>query len=270
MLNRQTKCPPVSGSGLGARLIQFQSLLLVAMLAQGGCSNASEPPPANYRDAESIAIAQPAKISVEGETLFYDGAINQVSVAEVERQLRSARAAKVSRIVIKSPGGNGDAGLPLGETVRDLKLAIVVDGYCMSACANYVALGASDLFVPNDGVLGFHGGVLNISSAESEKWYRDLLKNSGMPDELIGPQIERDKALYQRELAFFQSIGVSHAIVEDSRLKKGRDPTSLWMFTREVLESCYAVKNIRQYPDLPQSQTRNRWADVIRTCPSAS
>ncbi len=91
-----------------------------------------------------------ALISVEGTTLHYDGYINEGSVAEVERALKGAPLGAPLRVlVIHSRGGIADFGIPFGELVRDWKLSVIVDRACMSACANFVALPAAALSVPN-------------------------------------------------------------------------------------------------------------------------
>ncbi len=84
-------------------------------------------------------------------------------------------------------------------------------------------------------------------------------------------QLEKDKAVYARQEALLRSVGVSPAILEDTAFRHGTSSKLVWMFTRDVLERCYQVKNIKQYPDLLVDEIADgrATAKVIRACPSS-
>ncbi len=88
--------------------------------------------------ADNGQLQTPAKVSVDGSTLHVDGTIIDEAVNEVERQLQAAGNNPIRSLVIKSGGGEANAGIRFGEIVRDWKLAVTVDHRCMSSCANYV------------------------------------------------------------------------------------------------------------------------------------
>lgn len=217
-------------------------------------------------------LQTPANVSVDSTTLRYDGIIIDVSIAEVERLLQTAKASPIRSMVIKSRGGTGDEGIRFGELVRDWKLAVTVDSYCMSACANYVAIAARELVVPDGALLGYHGGEPKRWGDDGkylEKYEKQRLATGFNNDKFLAEQLQRDKELYARQEALFQSAGVSTAILEDTAAAKIA-PASLWMFTREALESCYNMKNIKQYPTLSGDQILQgkSFIKIVRDCPS--
>ena len=173
-------------------------------------------------------------------------------------------------IMIKSGGGEGEAGIRFGELVHLWKLAVTIDGYCMSACANYVAIAARELVAPDGALLAFHGGPSKTWGDDGEypEARKQSLRAMGIPDKFFPGLVQRDKENYARQQALFQSVGVSVNILEDTAAEKIA-PAAFWMFTRDVLERCYNLKNIKQYPTLVGDELRDGKAKikVIRNCP---
>ncbi|MFC3176426.1 hypothetical protein [Undibacterium amnicola] len=60
---------------------------------------------------------------------------------------------------VRSSGGDGEEAMLIGNQIIDQNLSLVVDGYCMSSCANYLFLAARKKSLLVDSVLGFHGAV---------------------------------------------------------------------------------------------------------------
>jgi hypothetical protein len=265
--------------------LKFALALAAAIGPFAGTVHAEEQCPKPLTPQEVERLMTPAKVSVDGNTLRVGGTILKEAVAEVGRLLIAAKANPIRSIVIKSPGGEAVAGIHFGELVRDWKLAVTVDGYCESACANYVAIAARELVVPDDAVLGYHGGPSKKWGSDGryledyEKMLRTRLENmlrcmnakSAIDfDQTIADQLRRDKEMVARLEALYRSVGVSTKILEDTWPIKIA-PAHLWMFTREVLEQCYGVKNIASYPALPNDDiTRGKAViKVIRACPRA-
>ncbi|NOT39906.1 MAG: hypothetical protein HOP13_05385 [Alphaproteobacteria bacterium] len=260
LTRRQHEVHRVSPEFLAFDVWGIRARLLMLIGCAALISGAGEPPVGVRGDPVA-----PAKISIDGETLRYEGQIDNASVDEVERVL--AAASSVSTLVINSPGGS-DAGVRFGEIVFARKLAVTVHKVCASACANWVALPARELVVPNDAILAFHGGTMNMTE-ENEKFWRGTLKARGAGEDMIETSVRHMKEMRTRELALFKAIGVSYKILEDSQTRRGRSTSRLWMFTRDVLENCYNVRNIKQYPKISPDQTLiDGWAEVIRECPS--
>jgi hypothetical protein len=265
--------------------LRFALALAAAIGLFAGNAPAEEQCPKPLTPEEAERLMTPAKVSVEGGTLRVDGTILEEAVAEVARLLIAAEANPIRSIVIKSHGGERVAGIHFGELVRDWKLAVTVDSYCESACANYAAIVARELVVPDGAVLGYHGGPSKSWGSDGryredyEKTLRTRHENmlrctnakSAIDlDQHIADQLRRDKEIYARQEALYRSAGVSMAILEDTWPIKIA-PAHLWMFTRDVLEQCYGVKNIASYPVLPTDEiARGKTViRVIRSCPRA-
>lgn len=256
-------------------VIDVRRFLVVVLWSLSALMAHAEDAPPDIGISAHDLFDRMATISVAGATLRYDGYINEISVAEFERVLKAAPSeAPIRTLVIYSHGGITDAGIPLGELVRDWKLSVIVDRVCMSACANYVALPAVALSVPDGALLGFHGGMPRTfeSSGEYSQTHREDLRSHGFSEEDIARQLAKDKQLHARQQALLQSVGVSPAILEDTAFRHGTSARRLWMFTRNVLEDCYNVKNITQYPDLRSDEIAlgRSTIKVIRTCPSSN
>ena len=110
-----------------------------------------------------------------------------------------------------------------------------------------------------------------VMTEENERLWRDSLRSRGIgiTEDQIEASVQHMKAAHARDLALFKAIGVSHKILEDSHTRHGGSRSRLRMFTREVLENCYNVRNIKEYPEIPSDQTLiDGWAEVVRDCPS--
>lgn len=256
------------------RAVRAMGVGVAAMLAIG-CASVTAPaddgpyprpvPPEIVKE-----IMTPAKVSTVGNTLHVNGTIIDEAVDEVLRQLRAGNGA-IRSLVIKSAGGEGNAGIHFGEIVRDWKLAVTVDGRCMSACANYVALAAPELHVPDGALLGYHGGPSKTWGDDGDylEEQKRIKRSMGTPDRFFPSLLATEKKIYARQQALFDSVGVSSAIIEDTGRGSGTTVRDLWMFTRDALERCYNVKNIKQYPTLTEDTIPNGKATmrVVRECP---
>lgn len=157
---------------------------------------------------------------------------------------------------ISSPGGSPYPALMIALDAQRKRVDVHVDGVCLSACANYLALAGKSLHVSCKSILGWHGSPANFDILEED------MKKEGMPDALI---VEYSKWLeeYKRiEYEFLQNAGVKLSIFSDSVSivdKAGIIPDAeytfdpmtgdyaisttagLWIPTVEVLEG-YGVK----------------------------
>jgi len=65
----------------------------------------------------------------------------------------------IDTLVLDSPGGSSADGALIGEMIKDRNITAIVDGECLSSCANYLFMAASKRIVLKDSILGFHGGA---------------------------------------------------------------------------------------------------------------
>lgn len=115
-----------------------------------------------------------------------------------------------SRVSLNSGGGLPLVALSIAEDLVHRQIEIVVDGVCMSACANYLAVSGRELAVRCDSVLAWHGTLGSIADEKRK------MKASGVPDELIDVFAAWLGDFHVREDRFFKMAGVDKEILNDS------------------------------------------------------
>ena len=99
-------------------------------------------------------------LSKEGQTIVFKGGIDKVS----SEALIAAINEGANRIVITSQGGSMEDALNIAEVMQKHKIVLEVKDYCISACANFLFIAASEKKLLPDAILGFHGGSLSSSA----------------------------------------------------------------------------------------------------------
>jgi len=94
--------------------------------------------------------------STSADTVTVEATISGKIDAAFLARLEAEVAAGAKRIVVKSGGGDGLVGVKLARIVVENDLTIIVDDYCISACASYVFLPAKSREVLPNSVVGFH------------------------------------------------------------------------------------------------------------------
>ncbi len=72
---------------------------------------------------------------------------------------------RFDRIYLTSEGGEEIAALALAEAVIANDAVVVVDGFCLSACALYPFVAASHVELSENSVVGVHPGALSVNAA---------------------------------------------------------------------------------------------------------
>ena len=99
--------------------------------------------------AEGRAV-KPRSVSLNGE-------INRGSVADAVRQLGSTGA---SELVVTSGGGQMDDAISLAKYLNDHKLKLVINRYCVSACAHGLFILTENRYVNSDSIVGFSDNIV--------------------------------------------------------------------------------------------------------------
>ena len=111
------------------------------------------------------------------------------SMVDAIDKLKSCQKISVS---ISSEGGDSKVALDLADALIAKNAAIVVDGICLSACADILLASATKVTVTDGAVIGFHGNpLMKMALALRYKppgWERCSLK-----------PVERMAKLYQRK-----------------------------------------------------------------------
>jgi hypothetical protein len=120
----------------------------------------------------------------------------------------------ISRLVIKSSGGDVEAGIELGRWVFQNKINVIVSGYCFSSCANYVFTAGSRKIIRPDSLVAWHGNYHHLLS--TGLWRDDINsrmmrtnENLQVATDIIRKQVSK---LVKLEKDFFKLIGVNQYI----------------------------------------------------------
>ena len=168
---------------------------------------------------------EPAKITVEGSTIFFEGDIEE----ETYRHFLLAVEGKENQITairINSGGGITDGGMWIGKWIFDHDLDVIVEELCFSSCANYIFTAGKNKIIEKDAIVGWHGSEqqdvfiaagLGLTMREFHAWSYDELEEFGGPltpqeskEEYVENMLELDQ--YERgddEPEFLEKIGVN-------------------------------------------------------------
>ncbi len=168
---------------------------VAALLALAGCA---APPQKPLRFTDPV-------ISFAGDVVTYRGYFSFRNLATIEA-LVGSRPVKTLRI--RSHGGSVNAAIDVARWVHRNGIDVIVDGGCLSSCANYVFPAGKEKHIVVGGVVGWHGTVE----------HRVYLHTHGRPiDDKLG--ISQWEALAVRERAFFSEIGINGYIGWFGRLE---------------------------------------------------
>jgi hypothetical protein len=172
-------------------------LCVCSLLAIAGCSTFPD------------KFTPTAEARIAGDTLYYQGSIDAPHVLEAIRLARN-NASQISKLEIKSGGGDIDAGMEFGLWVHQQNLAVVIDDLCFSACANYIVPAARSVHLKSGAFVAWHGGAFQKTTWIKPRWY----------DYLVPNKIERERRYIEgylehmraKETMFFKIIGVDQKI----------------------------------------------------------
>ena len=130
--------------------------------------------------------------------------VGNIDPASTSKLLAESRG-PAKKLVVTSMGGEIESAITIGKLVRDKGLAVVVRGYCLSACAHFIFMSALEKSVEEYSIVGFHG----TASARLE-----LFKLAGRND------LAMDYSnLATLERSFYRDIGISDALLIDPLIK---------------------------------------------------
>ncbi len=149
---------------------------------------------------------------VSEDTVRLDGNINKGS----DKAFARVFDAQVRRVELNSGGGDVLAALHIADQMRDAGVEVVVNGFCLSSCANYLFTAGSTRTLRN-GLVGFHGNIGECARREggAEAWARRWAPKNASQAELAA-ESARYRALISTEQAYFASTSIDSAIFFDS------------------------------------------------------
>jgi hypothetical protein len=166
------------------------------------------------------ALAEPASVRVQGDTLYYSGNLSKASSAAFDTAVAGIPRGQFTRLVISSGGGDTVAGRHIGTWVRDMALVVEVDVICFSSCADYVFPAGRARVIRADAFVGWHGNerqfeVLAARKGVSLSEELDRYAPEGLsPAQRASFVDELGRSLSLTRLAeadFYASLGLSDA-----------------------------------------------------------
>jgi len=154
----------------------------------------------------TFAGAQDFALQKYKDVLVFDGFITPQSSEKIMASIDG-----VDLLLIRSGGGDGASGLAIGKALRAKNITVVVNEYCLSACANYIFIGAPRKSLGPGAVLGFHGGLTGSPLPRMAAEDYPLVAEADLAT--VRQQIA---AMYQEESAFFARIGFNPALIGES------------------------------------------------------
>jgi len=89
----------------------------------------------------------------ENGEIVYFGGIDQERVEKAMALYQPG-----DRLLIRSSGGDLDAGMEFGYFISERNMSVEVVDYCISSCANYVFLAGNPKILNTNSLVIFHGG----------------------------------------------------------------------------------------------------------------
>lgn len=126
------------------------------------------------------APAQTYAIGADG--LCFTGAIQADSAAAFVRALNQIDPETPLVVVVRSGGGEVNAGMAMGEALIPRVSTVIAHQICASSCANYLFTAADRRVIDDNALLMFHGGVF----PQERSAIRANLEGLVPPDQLEG------------------------------------------------------------------------------------
>ncbi|MDH5580564.1 MAG: hypothetical protein OEY33_01540 [Bdellovibrionales bacterium] len=118
----------------------------------------------------------------------------------------------IKSIEVNSRGGIVGEAILIGEKIFDFKLDIIVNGLCLSSCANYLFVAGKKKKIKS-GLVGFHGNTTAMYKQNWEGTVMDMRSEGLSPHEIEEFKIDTLKEI-ALEREFFKKIGVKQALFD--------------------------------------------------------
>ncbi len=161
-------------------------------------------------------------------------------------------------IIIRSSGGNEIIGAKIGEIISTNNIRVIVDGYCMSACAQYILPAASHVEITPGSFVALHvsiSAIPDITSrsigqmgSESIEYIRDYYSRNGfskriLTDSLVATsphclifdtsgaqgRMMSNYAFWVPPTSYLRDVGIKISGQEINNLKEAQQFVSQWV-----------------------------------------
>ncbi|WP_312044603.1 hypothetical protein [Erwinia sp.] len=182
---------------------------------------------------ESV-LNDPPKITVKGDTLYYDGEITKGSYFLF---LKETRGKKIRTFSVNSLGGDMENAMLIGIYIIKNGLDVELRSVCASACANYIFVAGNHKYIGKDSYILWHGGI------DSPKKEFEISGNM-RPDDFF--RLKEYQQLRKKDHLFYKKIGVKRDIAFCPQLQKNYHeefPEKWFSYSPEDMKR-FGIKNI--------------------------
>jgi hypothetical protein len=125
----------------------------------------------NAGRSETAQVSGGVSVQIDGAAIAYRGELTEQGFATLQKL---AQGRTIDALVVDSAGGEIVTGMDFGYWVLARQLSVVVDGVCLSSCANYVFTAGRKKSILPGSVVAWHGsaeqpGLLDQMHAEAQK-----------------------------------------------------------------------------------------------------
>ncbi|MEO1565321.1 MAG: hypothetical protein AAFR92_04235 [Pseudomonadota bacterium] len=181
------------------RKIGIASLLLALTVIVSNCSAShySSDIDSIYR---SVSGDCPSEISKPRERVIWF--CDDVTADSVNKLLGELDQTDI--LVIDSIGGKTTEAIRLAEAIHKLKITVLVNKICLSACAQHIALSANEVYFQKNSIFGMHdsqtatnvivGGSIDDVSIREENIERAFYQKMGIDEQTLFSPLNNLKA----------------------------------------------------------------------------
>lgn len=109
---------------------------------------------------ESGDGVEPTKIEVVGDTLFFEGGLNDETITQAMSQVQNR---SIKRLNLRSFGGDIIPSIKFARWIRDNKVDVEINEICFSSCANYLFPAGINKYISEKDLIGWHGGAYQVT-----------------------------------------------------------------------------------------------------------
>ncbi|MTD26136.1 hypothetical protein [Erwinia sorbitola] len=182
-------------------------------------------------------LLEPPVVYVKGDTLYYDGKIDDNADATVNKLLI---AHQIKTLSINSIGGSIAPAMNIGLAIHQRKINIEIRSVCASACANYIFPAGIKKKINPDSYLLWHGSAHSPKAEFTIDYTNEKITRQQF---FSAPEF---LALKKMESDFYRTIGVEYKIGFCPQLLRNyhqRFPEKWFSYSKEDLEA-FGVNNI--------------------------
>jgi len=195
----------------------------------------------------TIILLACSSISFAGEwtivdkgTIRFEGYIEEDDIARFNEIVNE----DTNTLIVRSGGGDVLAAIPIAEKIQRKKMDIVVDGLCVSSCADYFFIAAERKKVSLNSLVLLHGGITAKLEHESEKIIEEMTR-LGAKQEQVELQMKRWREGARKEQEIYKNAEVDISLLEYSHVMTDRD-YDYWAPPPEAFKRL-GVKNITEF-----------------------